>query len=153
MGTPTVAGFVTFVRDGMGISTAVLPDNSPYINYAFNASMANVSLQLTTFPAGVAGFWTPYEMAVYNLGGDFLINYAPDQTGQTYFADARKAFGCLSFVAGVVASSYDEGTGETLATPDWVKTLTLSDLQRLKTPYGRTYLEIAQSLGPLWGLS
>jgi hypothetical protein len=40
-----------------------------------------------------------------------------------------------------------------MATPDFVKTLTLANLQQLKTPWGRQYLAYAQSAGPLWGLS
>jgi hypothetical protein len=158
MATPTVAGFLTFVRGVMGVPTAALADDAPVITYAMNASLATVYVRIACLPAGIHGYWTPYEMAVYNLAGDFLINYAPDNPSadppnDVYFSTLRTQFGCLSFVAGVISATFDQGTGETQTVPDWTKGLTLSDLQRLKTPYGRRYLEIAQSSGPMWGLT
>lgn len=153
MSQPTVAGFTVFVRDVMGIGTQYLPNNAPILTYAMNVALATVNLQLTALPAGIAGYWSPYELAVYNLAGDRLVNYAPDQSGETYFMNLRKELGLLSFVPGVIASSYDESTGQTLTVPDFMKTITLGDLQNLKTPWGRAYLAIAQDAGPYWGIS
>lgn len=153
MAQPTVAGFLTFVRNVMGISSTYLPDNAPILTYAMNVSLATVYLPMATLPAGIVGYWTPYELAVYNLAGDRLVNYAPDQSGQTYFADMRRELGLMSFVPGVISSSYDEGTGQTLTVPDFMKTISLMDLQNLRTPWGREYLAYAQMSGPLWGIS
>lgn len=156
---PTLAGFLVFIRSVMGINTTVLPDNSAAITYAYNVALMTVNPQLglglcPTPP----GLWNIYAIAVYNLAGDLLINYAPDQEGQTYFATLRgpppAGYGIYNFVAGVIESAHDETTGDSVAVPDSLKALTLSDLQRLKTPWGRRYLEIAQDFGPnLWGLS
>ena len=84
---------------------------------------------------------------------DRLIGMAPDQTGQTFFADARNGYGLNSFVAGVVSASGDESTNQSLAVPDALSNLTLMDMGMIKTPFGRAYLEFAQMLGTNWGLS
>ena len=144
---PTQAGFLAFVRNEMQITTAQLPDNSPAIAVAYGVAVDIVSEWLV----GLGVY--PYMLAVYNLAGDRLINYAPDQTGQTFFADLRASLGLNSFTAGVIQSSNDESTGESMLVPDAFKNLTLMDLQNLKTPYGRTYLQFAQSTGTLWGLT
>jgi hypothetical protein len=56
-------------------------------------------------------------------------------------------------VAGVIGSSADETTSESLVVPEAMKNLTLQNLQNLKTPYGRQYLYFAQAFGTNWGLS
>lgn len=141
------AGFLSFVRGVMGITTTQLPDNSSAISDAYAVSIDTVNLYIGAIST------TFYNLAVYNLGGDYLLNWAPDQTGQTFFADYRKANNMNGFTAGVVASSADEGTSNALLVPDAFKGLTISDLQELKTPYGRAYLGIAQKWGTNWGLS
>lgn len=156
MAEPTaIPGFLTFIRDFMGISATYLPDNAPIIPYAFDASMplVNLNLQLLpmAYPAGPDN--NMYNLAVYNLSGDVLINYATDQSGRTYFEDLRKAFGINKFSAGVVASTSDVSTSTSLLNPDFMRGLTFGDLQMLKTPYGRAYMAMAQSQGTLWGLS
>jgi len=158
----TQGGFVEWIREIMGTTTAQLPDNSPYIGYAYEASIQLVNLQI----AQVTGIsppnpkWTLYDLAVYNLGGDFLVQWASDPTGAPVFMDGlpywaylRKAWGVNNFVAGVVNSASDQGTSETMLVPDFFKGLTFSDLQNLKTPYGRMYLSIAQRVGSLWGVT
>lgn len=145
---PTLAGFLTFIRMVMGISSATLPDNSPTITDAYNwaIEIVNVAIQQVS---GVA-----YQKAVYCLAGDYVINWAPDQTGQTYFADLRKEFNIMQFTAGVVNSSSDEGTSSSLTVPKAAENFSLSDLQNLKTIYGRQYLAIAQKYGPtIWGMN
>ena len=130
----------------MGITTTYLPDDSLSIGYAYSVALALVNPALASVPA-------VYTLAVYNLGGDNLINYAPDQPGQTYFQDARKSFGLTTFSPGVAASASDGGTSVGLVTPEFMKTLTLANLQQLKTPWGRQYLAFAQAYGTIWGLS
>jgi hypothetical protein len=145
---PTQAGFLAWVRAFMGIGTAALPDDAPAIGYAYAVATELVPCELQAISP------TMYMLAVYNLGGDNLINYAPDQAGQTFFADARKLYRCNDFVMGVVASTGDNGTSTSLAVPDALRELTLAQLQNMKTPYGRRYMSIVQSLGPtIWGIS
>ena len=143
---PTIEGFKTFIYDYVGIPAAALPDVSPAIQAAYDMSIETVNLLLTIAPLS-------YTSAVYNLGTDLLINYAQDVPPSTYFADARLAFKINSFVPGVVNSASDNGTSTGLMVPDFFKDLTLSDLQHMKTPWGRAYLAIAQKTGTLWGVS
>lgn len=144
---PSLAGFIEFIRNNMGINSTILPDNSIYIGQAYLISKDIVNEQIKLYSENL------YSLAVYNLGGDNLLNYAQDIDQSTFFADARVGYGINSFVAGVIQSSADESTSESMVTPDFFKTITLANLQNLKTPYGRTYLQIAQSTGPLWGLT
>lgn len=168
MTVPTLAGFVEFVRNIMGINTTVLPDDSLTIPLAYQVAVAivNPALRGVGIPAaGAAAASTVYALAVYNLAGDNLINYAQDlpgaalvegsgDPGQPYFAWLRKQWNVFGFVSGVISSSSDDGTSNSMVVQEAAKNFTLSDLQNLKTPYGRTYLSLAQAYGPsTWGLS
>lgn len=144
---PTFAGFVNFVRMGMGIGTDVLPDDSIWLVYAYNVAVAIVNMGLGCVGGPI------YMLAVYNLAADNLINYAQDTPPSTYFADLRKFYKLGNFVLGLIQSTSDQGTSESLMIPDAFKELTLSNLQNLKTPWGRQYLAWAQSWGTNWGLS
>lgn len=95
-----------------------------------------------------------YTLAVYNLAADRLINYAPDQPNQTYFSDIRDNLKIMLPRVGVPSASSDNGTAIGILNPEFMKNLTLRDLQTLKTPYGRAYMEIALDYGPnLWGIN
>lgn len=155
---PTLAGFIAFVRNVMGISTAVLPDASASIPLAYAVAIEIVNQQLAIASSLM------YSYAVYNLGGDNLINYAQDLDGappvagsdppQAYFAYARKRFNIYGFVSGVIQSASDEATSESMVVQEAAKNFTLADLQALKTPWGRQYLAIAQKYGPaIWGFN
>lgn len=151
---PTLAGFVSFIANTMGISSSVLSPTDPAIALSYNLSLETVNQSLQAVPAVSASQPTIYAWAVYNLAGDLLINYASDVPPSTYFADLRKQFGILSFVAGVVNSTSDNGTSQGMTVPKAFENLTIGDLQNLKTPWGRVYLSIAQKWGPsMWGLS
>lgn len=210
----------------MGISPVYLPDSAPVIATAYQVA---VSLVLCDF-ACIDPFI--YSLMVYNLAGDNLLNYAPDQyatiggitwsngtavatttaphgfatgdvlsitgcaplgyntqpgpantfigtpiviTGattftylvatnpgafsqggtasETYFATLRRQFNLAGFVPGVISASNDESTGQSILNPEFMKGLTLGNLQNLKTPYGRQYLAFAQDYGQIWGVS
>ena len=158
MDTPTLAGFIVFIRTVMQINTTVLPDDSTFIVWAFNVAMEIVNDQIALASSLM------YTLAVYNLGGDNLLNYAPDlpdaplyppdnADGTTFFMYMRTKFNLTGFVSGVITAANDETTGQSLQVPDAFKGLTISDLQNLKTPYGRQYLAIAQRYGEIWGLT
>lgn len=144
--TPTQAGFLEWVRTRMGVPVDALPDDSVFITYAYDVALAVVNPALAAVPP-------IYMLAVYNLGGDNLVNFAPDIPPSTYWETLRTQFGTFDFLPGVVTSAGDQGTSSGLLNPDFMKELTLANLQNLKTPYGRQYLAWAQSYGPLWGLS
>lgn len=153
---PTIPGFINFVRGEMGISPSVLPDGSQYFFWAYNQAISLVNRRIAVVPL-------QYMLAVYNLAGDILINLAQDPTGAPnvpgsnpptpFFAWTRKQLNINSFVTGVVTSTSDQGTSQSMEVPEQVKTFTLADLQNLKTPWGRNYIGIAQAVGTDWGLS
>lgn len=144
---PNITDFQTFLANVAGISTVYLPTASQDIVNAYNVAIAVVNTDLASLPGNL------YALAVYNLGTDNVINYAIDQAGQTYFQDLRKSYGINLFVPGVTASSGDSSTSQSRLNPEFMKTLTFGDLQNLKTPFGRAYLNIAQQAGTLWGVS
>jgi hypothetical protein len=170
---PNFAAFLLFVQNIMGITITVLPTSSPVLAYAYNAALQQVSPDLANIPGpsatlaqpspstNPAGVWSVYEMAVYNLAGSFLVNFAQDPPGALpvsggtlpYFAQYRKDYGLNGFSAGVVMSSSDQGTSDSLLVPKVFENISLDDLQRLKDPYGRQYLAIMQKYGTLWGLT
>ena len=96
-----------------------------------------------------------YALAVYNLAADRLLNYAPDLPEQTYFSDQRgkDKLSLTSVSVGVPSAVNDQGTSVGILNPEQMKLFTLADLQCLKTPYGRAYMGIAQSVGMLWGIT
>lgn len=167
---PTLAGFLTFIRNVMGITTAQLPDNSPTIGFAFSVALAivNPALQAISIPSTDStgaqlntGNFSIYALAVYNLAGHNVIVFAQDPAGapvyknnQTYFEYTRTAFNINGFVSGVVQATSDEGTSTNLVVMEVAKQFTLGDLENLKDPYGRRYLALAQDYGPsTWGMT
>lgn len=145
--TPTLDGFQDFVTNVMQVPVSALPVGSHVIGYAFNVASSIVLRQIQCIDPFL------YEVAVYNLAASILIQYAPDQPGQTFFADYRKDHGIGTFTPGIIQSSSDNGTAQSWMIPDYMKKLSLADLQNLKNPYGLAYLQIAQSYGSIWGLS
>lgn len=173
MKQPSLAEFTVFVRGVMGIPTGVLPDDSQSLKFALAVAMAIVNPALKKVPIPkydaenvqlTSGTSSIYVLAVYNLGGDNLINFAQDApdappvSGSSpplpYFAYTRKTLNINGYVSGTISGSNDESTGQTLVVPDAVKAYTLANLQQSKTPWGRQYIALAQSYGPYtWGIS
>lgn len=149
---PTFAGFNTFVYNVMRIDPLALPPSDPILRYAYDISINIVNYQLAGVP-GAGGTWSVYALAVYNLAASNLVNYAQDLPGRTFFEDMRDRLGITKFTAGVVSSTSDSGTSVSFVTPDFMRELTLANLQQLKDPWGRTYLLFAQDMGPPWGIS
>lgn len=175
-GAPSFNGFIEFIRNTMGIDSTVLPDNSVYIPWAYQVSLrwVNTNLQavIACGPIGVGRggpdgidptYPSLYTLAVYNLAGDNLVNYAQDIVPNVpvaggdlpYFANLRAGLKIDSFTAGAVSGTSDEGTSVSIAVPKEIaEGLTFANLQQMKTPWGRAYLGIAQSFGPsIWGVS
>lgn len=149
---PTLAGFQNFIATVMGISSTVLPPSSPVIPMAFAVALEIVNVAINQASPLV------YTLAVYNLGGSNLLNYAQDQPGAPpvagsdpplpFFAWTRKQWDLNGFVSGVVQSAGDQATSTSLIVQEAAKNFTLGDLQNLKDPYGRQYLAFAQRYGP-----
>lgn len=146
--TPNQTDYTSFLYGVVGIPTANLPASDPMI-----ATTLKIALEIVNAILNM-GSATLYTLAVYNLGADRLINFANDIDGQSYFKDLRKELRILDVRVGVPSAANDAGTAVSILNPEQLKTLTLADLQTLKTPYGRQYMGIAQDFGPtIWGLS
>jgi hypothetical protein len=155
---PTLAGFQAFIADVMGIDPLYLPSGSPAIPMAYQVALTIVSQQLAYVPTrtqpGMAAGPSIYALAVYNLAGSNIINFASDQPGRTYFQAKRERLGIGKFTPGVVAGTSDQGSATSLLNQEFMKNLTLANLQNLKDEYGRQYLMFAQLAGPtIWGLT
>ena len=144
---PTLAGFIAWSRVAMGIPTTAIADDAPGYAAAYQVAIAVVPTDYAATEGAI------YTLTVYNWAGSQLIQFQHDIRGQSFFEDARRAFGVNSFVAGVVNSASDEGTSESLTIGKGLQNLSLMDMQRLKDPYGRQALAFMQTFGTLWGLS
>ncbi len=144
---PTLSGFMAFIANVMNINPIYLPTNAPIIPISFDVAMSIVNRALISAPAGSLTALMPYAWAVYNLAGSTLLNFAQDQPGRDYFHALRKELGINKFQPGMVASSGDVSTSTGLLNPEFMKQLTMRDLQNAKDPYGRAYLEIAMMYG------
>jgi hypothetical protein len=150
---PTLEGYIDWVRNIMGVDEAHIADDDPYLEMSYDVALEIVNRYLFWASPGI------YTIAVYNLGGDFLCNIAQDDTSTppgtypTYWADLRNSLNLNSFVPGLVNAANDEDTSAATMVPLGMQNLTVADLQTLKTPWGRTYMGIAQSVGSMWGLS
>lgn len=162
--SPTQAGFLTFIRNVMGISAVILPDDSGVIPFAYAVALATVNPQLACVCIPTVPPTSIYALAVYNLAGDRLLNYAQDLPNAPpvdgsdpptpFFRWYRSQQDMTQYVSGTVQSTHDESTGVAMVVPDFASSLTIGDLANLKTPYGQQYLAFAQDFGPeLWGIS
>jgi hypothetical protein len=115
---------------------------SPYLAWAFIGALGVTLFPPSNMPPIL------YVMAVYNYGMHKLLKIGQDQPGQTFFTQQRATFKLLSFKAGPVGASADQATSQTLVTPDFLKGLTMGDLDLLLTPWGREYLDYSQQYGP-----
>lgn len=140
-GTPNLEDFTTYVY-GQGVPVIDLPLSSEFLVWAFNhANDRTMTGPIGLMPSGA------YVIAVYNLGMHQLLKIAIDESGQTFFTNSRKQFNLLSFTGGVVQTASDQSTSTTVAVPDLLKNLSLSDLDLLKTPWGRDYAAYSMNYG------
>lgn len=152
--TPTYEGYQTWLSNIMGLPDEIMSD--PNMQSYFTLSY-NMALEITNQYLDVASPML-YTQAVYNLAADFLVNITQDDPTldppyNTYWATLRQTLQVNNFIPGLINAANDEDTSAAILTPLGLQNLTLGDLQNLKTPWGRTYLAIAQSVGSLWGLT
>ena len=152
---PNLADFETFVTDVMMVPPASMP-SAWALQWSFDNALNLTLDDLQTIPSQPTSP-TVYCWAVYNLGGALLADYAQDdplaKPPQTYWTDLRKNLGLNSFTPGVIQSASDQGTSQSMMLPEFLNGLSMMDLQLMKTPWGRTYMMIAQAWGSVWGLS
>ncbi|WP_051377034.1 hypothetical protein [Paraburkholderia dilworthii] len=145
--TPNVTDLYTFLTTVAGIPTSALPSDSAYIPWALSYA-EEMTLQVLRFVGQ-----DYYCFAVYCLATSFLINWCPDQPGQTYFADLRKTWNLTGFTGGIIQSTADQSTSESMLMPEFLSGLTIGQLQALKDPFGRQWLAAMADNGPIWGIS
>lgn len=138
--TPNITDFTAYVYS-QGVPQADLPTTSEYLTQSLTYAQSVALIPPLDMPSFL------YVLAVYNLGLHFLLKTAQDISPYTFFTTSRTQFNLLSFTAGVVIGSGDQGTSDTLLAPDWLKGMTLSTMDYLKTPWGRDYLAYAQQYG------
>ena len=144
---PTLDGFLAFAYAQGVPNTVIVDDTNPYLIAAYNEAVEIVIQLLAVISP------TLYTTAVYNLAMHVLVETAQDPTGQTFFTNLRQKLDLNGGIFGVVTTTSDESTSVSVEAPDFVKNLSLSDLDYLKTPWGRRYVEIAQRAGLSWGLN
>jgi hypothetical protein len=150
-----ITDFVWFIQNVMQVPATALPTNvaaDPDVTTAWAVALETVDCFINQYSP------LYYNLAMYNFAGDYLINWASDSNAapnmcSTYFTDLRKKWNITGFVAGTVSSVSDEGTSTSLDVPPQVQGLAMFDLQMLKTPFGRAYMNIASKFGDIWGLS
>jgi hypothetical protein len=167
--TPTISipDYVNWLITFVGVPAEAMPPDpldNQYVTASYWIAYATVNMKILQ-----ANPWE-YRRALYNLGMDRLVSFAmdpvplppgypmspvtgPDGQPLPYWAGLQQQFKVNGFVPGVVIATADESTSQTLSELEAYKNMTLGDLQNLKTPWGRTYMAIAQSVGNLWGLS
>lgn len=138
---PNITDFTTYVY-AQGVPSADLPSGSQYLDWALGYAIGITLVPPACMPA------IEYTIACYNAGMHQLLKIAQDETGQTFFTTARTTFGLNAFVFGVSTSASDNGTSNTLATPDFIKSSTLQTIDFMRTPWGRDFVEYQQSYGP-----
>lgn len=144
---PNATDLYTFLTTVAGVPTGALPSGSPYVTWALSYAEEQTLRVLCLIGRDY------YCFAVYCLATSFLLNWCPDTPPSTFFADARADMKLTSFTPGVVNSAADQGTSDSLLSPDFLKGLTLGQLQALRDPYGRQWLAMMQDNGPIWGIS
>jgi hypothetical protein len=163
---PTLDGFLWFLRNIVGIPSLYLPDDAPIIPWAYQIALDTVLWRFKYVPTCPSDMLI-YTTMVYNLATHNLIMWAPDvqpppdppfkidANGNPigFFQYLRSQYGLGTAVAGMVQSTFDQGTGTTLMIPKALQDLTLSQLQLLKTPWGAAYLGYAQGWNRPWGLT
>jgi hypothetical protein len=149
---PTLEGYIAWVRQIMGVPDTILPDDSIYLEMSYDISYNIVNRYIWCANPGI------FTIAVYNLGGDYLVNIAQDDPNlpppdNTYWSNLRTTMNLNSFLPGLINQASDQGTSAGMQLLASMENLTLADLQNLKTPWGRVYMGIAQSVGSMWGIT
>ena len=123
----------------------------------FPAQVLNSSLLRTindNAGAPILGELSSYVMAVYNMAFHQLLKFCPDQSGQTFFATARKAYNLANMRPGIIMAAGDQGSSQTMIVPEFFQHISLEALEATKTPWGQYWVSYQQMYGQtIWGWS
>jgi hypothetical protein len=149
--TPNLADYVDFLTFTVGIDPAYLPPGSPFVGYALKRALKLVNNDPRADQED-------YTIAVYNCAAHIQYEITPDVVingaAFTFFRDARASYDLYKQSSGVVSASTDVSTSATFAVPNAIAQLMISDLDFMKTFWGRQFLAYQQNYGPtVWDLS
>ena len=123
----------------------------------FPAQVLNSSLLRTindNAGAPILGELSSYVMAVYSMAFHQLLKFCPDQSGQTFFATARKAYNLANMRPGIIMAAGDQGSSQTMIVPEFFQHISLEALEATKTPWGQYWVSYQQMYGQtIWGWS
>lgn len=123
----------------------------------FPAQVLNSSILRTindNAGAPILGELSSYVMAVYNMAFHQLLKFCPDQSGQTFFATARKTYNLANMRPGIVMAAGDQGSSQTMIVPEFFQHISLEALEATKTPWGQFWVSYQQMYGQtIWGWS
>ena len=149
---------LTIAQDTTGLALTSLTWAGGQVTATTTAALAaSVGETITvaisgSVPLGYNGTYTAVVTGantfVYELPTDPGTVTQVGTYGIVFFSAQRKAYQLLSMVAGPIQSSSDESTSQSIAVSDMFKNLTFSDIDFMKTPWGRQYLSYAQTYGP-----
>lgn len=144
---PNITDFITTMTTELGVSPSLVNENTPWANAALAFSVHWVYKGLAKADNAI------YLRAVYCLALDRAILIAQDTPPDNTFSALRDKFKIYAFRPGVIAESHDESTGQSFNTPTSLNSLSIADLNNMKTPWGIEYLGYAQQASPIWGMS
>ena len=116
----------------MSLSTGNIADNDPDIDTALAWALSTVTDLIQQFNV------IDYERAVYNAGMHWLLMYGVAEV----FDGIRTALNLWAQKNGFLQSTSDEGSSSSYLLPDYLATLSASDMDYMKTQNGRDYLSI-----------
>ncbi len=104
---------------------------------------------ITAFGTGTGGTGT------YTISQDLTVSSTSMTLQGTYFQTQRgkDGFDLVGVPNAFLSASSDESTSQTMAVSDALQTLSLTDLDFMRTPWGREWIEYGQDYGPVWGLT
>jgi hypothetical protein len=150
-GCPNAADFAAFVAAQLPVQPD-WPANPGFSSGQWQWIALEVALDVVNPELRFAGSLI-YVLSVYNLALDTLLNIAPDPVGQTVMERLRIKYKIDEPQMGVLTSAGNDVSNATVLNPEFMQRLTMNQLQNLKTPWGRTYVGYAASVGSMWGLS
>ena len=114
------------------LSVGNIADNDPDIDTALAWALSTVTDLIQQFNA------IDYERAVYNAAMHWLLMYGVADV----FDGIRTALNLWTQKNGFLQSTSDEGSSASYLLPDFLATLSASDMDFMKTQSGRDYLSI-----------
>src|ERR1035438_6745880 len=108
----SLVGFVAYLRAPVKIPTLILPDDDWSIPFAYTIARETVHPGICNVSPVM------YQQAVYNLATDIVINVAQDQPDRDELQKKRKEYKIDGFIPGVIQSSSNAGTAESLLNPE-----------------------------------